>query len=118
MVFMVFTIITIIILAFNEQMSLSYCGNKEDKENCYHHDVQLSPSKGRTNGANYFRPNVQHDRNQKLKEDDIVSPTLLKTRKQLVELWLNPVANLNTSLDHIVESDQPHYECDCLKEHL
>ena len=100
-------------------MSLPYCGSKENKENHYHHDIQISPEKRRSNGTNCYRPNFSGiDLSKKGKEDDIVSPTLLKTRKQLVELWLNPVVTLDTSLEQIVEDDSPPYECNCLKEHL
>lgn len=87
-------------------MSMSYCGAKENKENQYHHDIQISPEKRRNNGPNYFRSNlIVNDMSKKNKEDDIISPTLLKTRKQLVELWLNPVVTLDTSLENIVEDD-------------
>lgn len=99
-------------------MSLSYCGSKENKENQYHHDVHISPEKKRTSG-NICRPcHPNNNPSKHMKEDDIVSPTLLKTRKQLVELWLNPVVTLDTSLEHTVEDDGPGYECNCLKEHL
>jgi hypothetical protein len=98
-------------------MSLSYFGSKENKENQYHHEVQISPQKSRPNVHNH--PNHPNEFNRKWKEDDIISPTLLKTRKQLCELWLNPVVtSLDTSLELIVDDDSHPYTCSCLKEHL
>ena len=108
-----------IIIKTND-MSSSYSSAKENKENQYHHEVSISPQKGRCNPVHYYRPN-QHpsDIYRKGKEDDIISPTLLKTRKQLVQLWLNPVVTtLDTSLEKVVEDDEPCYQCSCLKEHM
>ena len=99
-------------------MSQTYCGSKENKENQYLHEVQVSPTKGRNNGRRNNLPQNHYKDCKRQKEDDIVSPTLLKTRKQLVELWLNPVISLDTSLEQLVEDDESPYECDCLKEHL
>lgn len=67
--------------------------------------------------------NASNDSTKKWKEDESMSPTLQnpRQRKQLVELWLNPVAIIhNTSLEYIVgdDDDEPAYECDCCKEHL
>ena len=100
-------------------MSLSYFGSKENKENQYHHDVQLSPQKGsKNNGVTYNRTNKM-DGNQKWIDEEANSPTLFKARKQLVELWLNPVSTLDTSLEHMVDDDlTPAYQCSCPKEHL
>ena len=97
-------------------MSLSYCGSKENKENQYHHDIQISPEKRRNNNLRTNFPGNEFAK--KGKDDDIISPTLLKTRKQLVELWLNPVVTLDTSLEQIVEDEDYLHECSCMKEHL
>ena len=90
-------------------MSTSFSNAREDKENQYHHDVRISPEKKRQNGSNNLRWNCNHNGPRMNQEDDIISPTLLKTRKQLVELWLNPVCTLDTSLEQIVEDDSPPY---------
>ena len=90
-------------------MSMSFCNTQENKENHYHHDIQVSPEKKRNNLPNYLRKNNPYSGLRMNQEDDIVSPTLLKTRKQLVELWLNPVVTLDTSLEQIVDDDSPPY---------
>ncbi len=87
-------------------MSTPYSTSKENKENQYMHEVQISPQKSsKIIGRNLNLPNSNAHDHKKWKEDEVTSPTLLKQRKQLVELWLDPVVDLNTSLEHMVEGD-------------
>ncbi len=101
-------------------MSLTYFSSKENKENQYGHEVQISPQRGsKINPRNLNLPlGNQNETSKKWKEDEVVSSPLLKQRKQLVELWLNPVISHNTSLELMVEEDECPYQCSCLKEHL
>lgn len=88
-------------------MSLTYFGSKENKENHYAHEMQSSPQRSGLNPRNRnLQINYTNEPTKKWKEEDIVSPTLLKQRKQLVELCLNRVSNLNTSLELMVD-DHP-----------
>lgn len=92
-------------------MSLAY----NDKENQYLHDVQISPERNRR-GPRHLNilASVQDS-----KAGNEISLFPIRKRKQLEELWLQPVPTLDTSLEEIV-SDEPssHSGCSCLKEHL
>ena len=50
--------------------------------------------------------------------EDMISPTMLKERPKLVELWLPPANKLDTSLEQEIDEEEIVHECDCLKEHL
>jgi hypothetical protein len=79
-------------------MSLTQ-SNNENKENHYHHLVQVSPEKQRKSHRN---GNILGDVSaNSLQLNEIQFG--MKKKKQLEELWLQPVARLDTSLEEIVD---------------
>jgi hypothetical protein len=93
--------------------------SSENKENDYHHLVQISPEKQR---KTHRHANILGNLNENGKPDIQEIPFgSMKKRKQLEELWLKPVISLDTSLEGIVDEGEGHEcmeTCDCIKEHI
>jgi hypothetical protein len=89
----------------------------ENKENQYLHLVQISPEKQR---KTHRHANILADVSANGKQG--VQEAVLggKKRKQLEELWLQPVVCLDTSLEEVVEGDGHECleDCGCIKEHI
>lgn len=93
--------------------------SSENKENNYHHLVQISPERQR---KTHRHANILVNLNENGKADMQEAPFgSIKKRKQLEELWLKPVICFDTSLEEIVDDGEVHectQMCDCIKEHI
>lgn len=70
------------------EMNTHYGSKTQDKENQYHHDIQISPQKGRKNTHINIHYNLPQFNKKGRDVEDVISPSLLKGRQKLAELWL------------------------------